>query len=62
MMAFAKFIGANTTFYDIKRRRRRRMEHLTSKTEHLKWRRDKIQELSSQGQSQREIARILQIV
>ena len=29
--------------------------------EHLQWRRDKIQELSSQGQSQREIARILQI-
>jgi transposase len=29
--------------------------------EHLQWRRDKIQELSSQGQSQREIARILQV-
>ena len=37
------------------------MKHLNSKTEHLQWRRDKIQELSSQGQSQREIARILQV-
>jgi hypothetical protein len=39
----------------------RRMEHLTSKMEHLQWRRDKNQELSSQGQSQRELARILQV-
>jgi NADH/NAD ratio-sensing transcriptional regulator Rex len=37
------------------------MEQLTSKMEHLQWRIDKIQELSSQGQSQREIARILQV-
>jgi hypothetical protein len=37
------------------------MKHLTSKMEHLQWRRNKIQELSSQGQSQREIARILQL-
>jgi IS30 family transposase len=37
------------------------MEELTSKMEHLQWRRDKIQELSSQGQSQREIARVLQV-
>jgi hypothetical protein len=37
------------------------MEHLTSHVEHLEWRRDKIQELSSKGHSQREIASILQI-
>jgi len=37
------------------------MEHLTSHVEHLEWRRDKIQELSSKGHSQREIASMLQV-
>jgi Trp operon repressor len=37
------------------------VEHLTSQLEHLAWRRDKIQELSSKGHSQREIASMLQI-
>jgi len=34
---------------------------LTSHVEHLEWRRDKIQELSSKGHSQREIASMLQV-
>jgi len=37
------------------------MEHLTSEMERLEWRRDKVQELSSKGHSQREIAKILQV-
>jgi hypothetical protein len=37
------------------------MEHLTSEMERLQWRRDKVQELSSKGHSQREIAKILQV-
>ena len=37
------------------------MEHLTSDMERLEWRRDKVQELSSKGHSQREIAKILQV-
>ncbi len=37
------------------------MDHLTSHMEHREWRRDKIQELSSKGHSQREIANMLQI-
>jgi transposase len=38
------------------------MEHLSSSMEQqLEWRRDKVQELSSQGYSQREIAKILQV-
>jgi DNA-binding CsgD family transcriptional regulator len=37
------------------------LEHLTSAMERLQWRRDKVQELSSKGHSQREIAKILQI-
>jgi hypothetical protein len=39
------------------------MEHLNSHMEQqsIQWRRDKVQELSSQGNSQREIARILQV-
>jgi len=37
------------------------MEHSTSEMERLEWRRDKVQELSSKGYSQREIARILQV-
>jgi predicted transcriptional regulator len=37
------------------------MEHLTSEMERLEWRRDKVQELSSKGLSQREIAKILQV-
>ena len=37
------------------------MEHLTSEMERLEWRRDKVQELSSKGHSQREIAKILQL-
>jgi hypothetical protein len=39
----------------------REMEHLTSEMERLEWRRDKVQELSSKGYSQREIAKILQV-
>ena len=34
---------------------------MTSHVEHLEWRRDKIQELSSKGHSQREIASMLQV-
>jgi hypothetical protein len=37
------------------------MEHLTSEMERLQWRRDKVQELSSKGHSQREIAKMLQV-
>jgi transposase len=37
------------------------VEHLTSSMERLEWRRDKIQELSSKGHSQREIASLLQV-
>jgi Trp operon repressor len=37
------------------------MEHLTSEMERLEWRRDKVQELSSKGHSQREIAKILHV-
>jgi Trp operon repressor len=38
------------------------MEHLSSHMEQsVQWRRDKVQELSSKGNSQREIARILQV-
>src|SRR6187200_1425823 len=39
------------------------MEHLSSHMEQqsIQWRRDKVQELSSQGNSQREIAKILQV-
>ena len=37
------------------------MEHLNSEMERLQWRRDKVQELSSKGHSQREIAKILQV-
>jgi Trp operon repressor len=42
------------------------MEHLSSRMEHqqneqLQWRRDKVQELSSQGYSQREISQVLQV-
>jgi len=37
------------------------MERLTSEMERLQWRRDKVQELSSKGHSQREIAKILQV-
>jgi hypothetical protein len=37
------------------------MEHLTSQMERLQWRRDKIQDLSSKGHSQREIASIVQV-
>jgi hypothetical protein len=40
------------------------MEHLSSHVERqqsIQWRRDKVQELSSKGNSQREIARILQV-
>jgi hypothetical protein len=37
------------------------MEQLTSEMERLLWRRDKVQELSSKGHSQREIAKILQV-
>jgi predicted transcriptional regulator len=37
------------------------LEHLTSEMERLEWRRDKVQELSSKGHSQREIAKILQV-
>jgi len=37
------------------------MEHLTSEMERLQWRRDKVQELSSKGYSQREIAKILRV-
>jgi hypothetical protein len=37
------------------------MEHLTSEMERLQWRRDKVQELSSKGHSQREIAKIIQV-
>src|SRR2546426_8310892 len=37
------------------------MEHLNSEMERLQWRRDKVQELSSKGHSQREIASILQV-
>src|SRR3954471_16559855 len=43
------------------------MEHLSSNMEHqdqeqqLQWRRDKVQELSSQGYSQREISQVLQV-
>jgi hypothetical protein len=39
------------------------MEHLNSHMEQqsIQWRKDKVQELSSQGNSQREIARILQV-
>jgi hypothetical protein len=39
------------------------VEHLSSHVEQqsIQWRRDKVQELSSQGNSQREIAKILQV-
>jgi hypothetical protein len=37
------------------------MENLSSKMERLEWRRNKVLELSSQGHSQPEIARILQV-
>lgn len=37
------------------------VEHLNSEMERLQWRRDKVQELSSKGHSQREIAKILQV-
>jgi hypothetical protein len=39
------------------------VEHLNSHVEQqsIQWRRDKVQELSSQGNSQREIAKILQV-
>jgi hypothetical protein len=37
------------------------MEHLTTEMERLQWRRDKVQELSSKGHSQREIAKMLQL-
>src|SRR6187200_3767806 len=39
------------------------MEHLSSHMEQqsIQWRRDKVQELSSQGSSQREISKILQV-
>ena len=37
------------------------MENLNSYIERLEWRRNKVLELSSQGHSQPEIARILQI-
>jgi len=37
------------------------MEHLTSHMERLEWRRDKVQELTSRGHRQREIASMLQI-
>jgi hypothetical protein len=39
------------------------MEHLNSHMEQqsIQWRRDKVQELSSQGNSQREISKILQV-
>ena len=39
------------------------MEQLNSHMEQqsIQWRRDKVQELSSQGNSQREIAKILQV-
>jgi len=39
------------------------MEHLNSYMEQqsIRWRRDKVQELSSQGNSQREIAKVLQV-
>jgi Trp operon repressor len=39
------------------------MEHLNSHVEQqsIQWRRDKVQELSSQGNSQREISKILQV-
>jgi IS30 family transposase len=40
------------------------MEHLRSHVERqqsIQWRRDKVQELSSRGNSQREIAKILQV-
>ena len=40
------------------------MEHLSSHMEQqqsIQWRRDKVQELSSQGNSQREISKILQV-
>ena len=41
----------------------RRIEHLNSHVEQqsIQWRRDKVQELSSQGNSQREISKILQV-
>ena len=37
------------------------MENLSSKMERLEWRRNKVLELSSQGHSQPEISRILQV-
>src|SRR5712691_1645154 len=37
------------------------MEQLTSEMERLQWRREKVQELSSKGHSQREIAKIPQV-
>jgi transposase len=37
------------------------MEHLSSQMERLQWHRDKIQDLSSKGHSQREIASIVQV-
>jgi transcriptional regulator len=37
------------------------VENLSSKMERLEWRRNKVLELSSQGSSQPEIARILQV-
>jgi len=37
------------------------MENLTSEMESLQWRRDKVQDLSSKGHSQREIAKTLQV-
>jgi Trp operon repressor len=40
------------------------MEHLSSEMEQqnqVQWRRDKVQELSSQGYSQREISQVLQV-
>jgi ATP/maltotriose-dependent transcriptional regulator MalT len=40
---------------------RRKVESLSTKVERLKWRRNKVLELSSQGRSQPEIASILQV-
>ena len=37
------------------------IEHLTSKSEQLQWRRNKVLELSSQGHTERDIAAILQV-
>jgi transcriptional regulator len=37
------------------------VENLSSQTERLEWRRNKVLELSSQGHSQSEIARTLQV-